>query len=241
MPTDSKIKSYLNKCVENGALSHAYVFYGPNKNLRTDTSIWFANQILKNESLKFHPDLFIIQTEAISEETDISLVGQIKSFLTLKPYSSRYKVVIVESAEKLHSSAQNALLKIFEEAPRYAVIILSINMLSSIPDTIASRAIKVPFWYQQPEIFSRDKTFDSIITDIFTKDSANKYKHMEKLSSLNPSVFFKYWLNFLRVEFKNNPNEQLRILLSKSQNIYFKLAETNSNPKFAYDELLLAL
>jgi|SRR3989344_716664 len=236
-----EIRSYLNKCIEKNALSHAYIFYGPNKALRVNTGIWFANQILKNEPEKFHPDLFIIQAEMITEETAISLVRQIKSFLVLKPYSSRYKVVIVESAEKLHSAAQNALLKIFEEAPQYAVIVLGANTLSAIPDTIASRAIKVPFWRLQPEIFSPDKTFNGIVANIFTENSTNKYKDMEKLNSYNPLTFFKYWLNFLRIELKNNPNEKLRILLSKSQNIYFKLIETNSNPKFAYDELLLLL
>mgnify|MGYP000113880069 FL=1 len=44
--------------------------------------------------------------------------------MQIKPYSSRYKIYIIDEAEKLTQQAQNALLKTIEEPPAYGIIIL---------------------------------------------------------------------------------------------------------------------
>ncbi|MEK7135028.1 MAG: hypothetical protein AAB735_01275 [Patescibacteria group bacterium] len=139
------------------------------------------------------------------------------------------------------SYAQNALLKIFEEAPNYAVIILCAKTLDSISDTIVSRAIKLPFWRIQTETLLLDKNVSNIFELLLKTDYSNKYGCIEKLDSRDALGIFKAWLNFLRIKFKANPTKKITNLLTKSQNIYFKLNETNINPKFAYDELVLSL
>ena len=235
-----KITDYLTRCIENNILSHAYIFYGPDENSKNKMAVWFANKILENKNLKFHPDLLSLKPEA-DEELSIKLIRQLKSFLVLRPYSSEYKVVIIETAEKLNRFAQNALLKIFEEAPIHAIIILCVKTLDSISNTIVSRAIKLPFWRIQPEIATPDKNLSEIFEAIFKTDSPDRYNYVEKFNSQKVLETFKAWLNFLREKFKTNPTEKITDLLIKSQNIYFKLNETNINPKFAYDELLLDL
>ena len=245
-----KIRKYLNYCLENDNLSHAYIFYGPDEISKKDIVLWFANTILRNKNFKFHPDLFFIKPE-FNEEISINWIRQLKNFLTLKPYSSEYKIVVIETAEKLNSYAQNALLKIFEEAPNHAVIILCAKTLDSLSDTIVSRAIKLPFWRIQTEALPPDKTisdiFELLIETEFlnvgnsVSNISNKYGHIEKLDSHKVLEIFKAWLNFLRIKFKANPTKKIADLLAKSQNIYFKLNETNINPKFAYDELILSL
>ena len=221
-------------------LSHAYIFYGPDENSQHKTAIWFANKILSAKGGKFHPDLFFIKPD-LNEEISINLIRQLKSFLTLKPYWGRHKIVIVEAAEKLNSYAQNALLKIFEEAPRHAVIILCAKSLDSISATLVSRAIKLPFWRIQTEVLPPDKTISDIFELLLKTDFPNKYGCIEKLGSDKVLEIFGAWLNFLRRKFRDNPTKESAELLTKSQNIYFKLNETNINPKFAYDELVLSL
>ena len=201
---------------------------------------WFANTILRNKNFKFHPDLFFIKP-AVDEKISIDWIRQLKKFLTLKPYSSEFKIVIIETAEKLNSYAQNALLKIFEEAPDHTIIILCIKTLDSISDTIISRAIKLPFWRIQTKTLLPDKTTSDIFEFLFKADFSNKYGCIEKLDSRNTLEIFAAWLNFLRIKFKANPTKKITDLLAKSQSIYFKLNETNINPKFAYDELVLSL
>ncbi len=240
MDRHNKIKKYLSYCLESDALSHAYIFYGPDEDLKRQTVLWFANTILRNKNFKFHPDLFFIKPE-FNEEISIDWIRQLKNFLTLRPYSSEHKIVVIETAEKLNSYAQNALLKIFEEAPNYAVIILCAKTLDSISDTIVSRAIKLPFWRIQTETLPPDKTISDTFELLLKTDFSNKYGYIEKLDSRDTLGIFKAWLNFLRIKFKANPTKKITDLLTKSLNIYFKLNETNINPKFAYDELVLLL
>jgi len=235
-----KIINYLNRCLENNLLSHAYIFYGPDEDPKHEIALWFANTILRNKNFKFHPDLFFIKP-GFNEEISIDWIRQLKNFLTLRPYSSEFKIVIIETAEKLNSYAQNALLKIFEEAPNHAIIILCAKTLNSISDTIVSRAVKLPFWRIQTEALPPDKTISDIFELLLKTNSSNKYGCIEKLGSNKVLEIFKAWLNFLRIKFKANPTKKITDLLTKSQNIYFKLNETNINPKFAYDELVLSL
>jgi len=235
-----KIEEYLNKCIESNMLSHAYIFYGPDEVPKHEIAFWFANAILKNKNSKFHPDLFFIKP-GFNEEISIDWIRQLKKFLTLRPYSSEFKIVIIETAEKLNSYAQNALLKIFEEAPNHAIIIICAKTLDSISDTLVSRATKLPFWRIQTEALPPDKTTSDIFELLLETDSPNKYNYIEKLDPHKVLEIFKAWLNFLRIKFKANPTKKITDLLTRSQNIYFKLSETNINPKFAYDELVLSL
>ncbi len=235
-----KIINYLKRCLENNLLSHAYIFYGPDENPKRKIAFWFANTILRNKNFKFHPDLFFIKSGS-NEEISINWIRQLKNFLALRPYSSDYKIVVIETAEKLNSYAQDALLKIFEEAPNHAVIILCVKTLDSISNTIVSRAVRLPFWQIQTETLPPDKTISDIFELLLKTDFSNKYGCIEKLGSNKVLEIFEAWLNFLRTKFKENPTKKITNLLTKSQNIYFKLNETNINPKFAYDELLLSL
>ena len=58
-----------------------------------------------------------------------------------KPYSSKYKVYIIDEAEKMTVQAQNALLKTIEEPPEYAVILFLTNTLDVLLQTVRSRCI----------------------------------------------------------------------------------------------------
>ena len=66
---------------------------------------------------------------------------QINSDMAIKPYSSKYKIYIVDEAEKMNEQAQNALLKTIEEPPSYGIIMLLTNNLESMLPTILSRCI----------------------------------------------------------------------------------------------------
>lgn len=233
-----KITDYLNNCIKNDTLSHAYIFYGPDEIFKRKTAFWFANNILKNKDEKLHPDLFSFKPEVFSDIT-IDLIRQMKKFLSLSPYSATYKVVIIENAENLNDYAQNAILKIFEEAPIHAIIILCIKTLDLIKSTIVSRGIKLPFW--RLPLQKEEKFFD-IFEKIFKSDGSELFLAFENLSNGNKiQAVFESWLKFLRIKFLFSPDKRIFGLLKISQNIYFKLSETNINPKFAYDELIISL
>ena len=233
-----KISQYLNHCIDKNSLSHAYVFYGPDEHSKNETALWFANKILNSAGqARFHPDLLFIESDP-DEEISINFVRQLKNFLTLKPCLGEYKIAIIQNAEKLNILSQNAFLKIFEEAPKHVIIILCVKTLDSILGTIASRAVKLSFWQVEHELsLSGQFNFENL----FKASSADAYNCLEKIGAYKTPDFFKEWIIFLRTKFKSNPTKELTALLIKNQNIYFKLNETNINPKFAYDELALSL
>ena len=230
-----KITDYLNNCIKNDTLSHAYIFYGPDEITKIKTAFWFANNILKNKGTKFHPDIFSFKPEVFSDIT-IDLIRQMKKFLSLSPYSADYKIVIIENAENLNDYAQNAVLKIFEEAPIHAIIILCVKTLDSIRETIVSRGIKLPFWRYSDQ---KENELVNIFEKIFKNNNFSDFENLNK--DYKTPMVFESWLRFLRVKFILSPDKKLFNLLKLSQNIYFKLNETNINPKLAYDELFINL
>lgn len=234
-----KIINYLSNCVEKDMLSHAYIFYGPDELAKKAAILKFTNEIL-NINSSFNPDLIFISADT-DEERSINSIRQLKKFLILSPYHGKYKIAVIEAAEKLNVYAQSALLKIFEEAPKSAIIILNAKTIDGILETIISRGIKLPFWRQNNAEPAADKKITDIFEEILNKDIKDKYCAIQKFNDYEAIKIFNLWLWYLRTKFLFEPNKRLNILLKSSQNIYFKLNETNINPKFAYDELIMAL
>lgn len=234
-----KISAYLNNCVEKDILSHAYIFYGPDEINKKDIAMKFIKKILGTDAI-FHPDLILVPSDG-GEERSINVIRQLQKFLILSPYSGSYKIVIIEAFEKLNAYSQNALLKIFEEAPAHAIIMLYAKTIDSIPNTIASRGVKLAFWKQSDTIAIKDKNISGFFNEILNGAPENLYSETQKFNDYKTIEVFRLWLGFLRERFLLSPNKKLADLLKVSQNIYFKLNETNINPKFAYDELILNL
>ncbi|MDO8676627.1 MAG: hypothetical protein Q7K16_03185 [Candidatus Azambacteria bacterium] len=241
-----KIIDYINNCIKNNTLSHAYIFYGPDEISKRKIAFWFANSILKNKDKKFHLDIFSFKPEASSDIT-IDLIRQMKKFVSLSPYSGTHKVAIIENAENLNDYAQNAILKIFEEAPVHAIIILCVKTLDSIRETIVSRGVKLPFWRLNDQKVVRlrspqEEKFFDIFEKVIRGNNLELFSSFEDLHNGNKTpAIFELWIKFLRTKFIFSPDKKLFNLLKASQNIYFKINETNINPKLAYDELLLNL
>lgn len=66
---------------------------------------------------------------------------QINNDIAIKPYSSPYKIYIMNEAEKMTPQAQNAILKTLEEPPEYAVIMLLTSNVNGLLPTILSRCV----------------------------------------------------------------------------------------------------
>ena len=88
-----------------------------------------------------HPDIRWITHEKPSTIAIDEVREQINNDILIKPYSSKYKIYIVDEAEKLTVQAQNALLKTIEEPPAYGIIMLLTNNKDSFLQTILSRCV----------------------------------------------------------------------------------------------------
>ena len=62
---------------------------------------------------------------------------------SLKPYEGKWKVFILEDADRLTPEASNALLKTLEEPPAHTIFILLVEHKANLPDTVRSRSFEV--------------------------------------------------------------------------------------------------
>lgn len=87
-----------------------------------------------------HPDYFELLPEKGKKTVSVASVREACEELFIRPIISDKKILFVPEAGLCEAAAQNAMLKCFEEPPEYAVIILAVNDLSLLLDTIKSRA-----------------------------------------------------------------------------------------------------
>ena len=87
------------------------------------------------------PDIIRVTHEKPNTISVEDIREQLNGDIMIKPYSSPYKIYIVDEAEKLSVQAQNALLKTIEEPPVYAVIILLTTNTGMLLPTIQSRCV----------------------------------------------------------------------------------------------------
>lgn len=90
-----------------------------------------------------HPDVEILQPQKASFGIEEILHWQERVYR--KHYEGKYKVFILEQADKLTLPAENALLKVIEEPPERTIIILSAQNAETLLPTIQSRAQAVYF------------------------------------------------------------------------------------------------
>lgn len=76
---------------------------------------------------------------------NVATVREISAAVSFRPGESRWRVVIVDDAETMQETAQEAFLKTLEEPPAYAVILLLATDVEAILPTILSRATLVRF------------------------------------------------------------------------------------------------
>ncbi len=93
-------------------------------------------------SLNSHPDYYCLSVEEDEKAITISSVRATTEFLAVSTHLGHHKVVLVEDANLLNINSSNALLKILEEPPSYAVFILLSDNVGKLLPTIVSRCQK---------------------------------------------------------------------------------------------------
>lgn len=153
-----RIKEHLQKAIEHNKISHAYILTGEEGMGRKMLARAFAMTLLCERSSQEpcmechscrqllsgnHPDVIWVTHEkpASIGVDDIRL--QINDTIQIKPYSSAYKIYIVDEAGKMTVQAQNALLKTIEEPPSYAILLLLTTNSEAFLPTILSRCIQL--------------------------------------------------------------------------------------------------
>jgi DNA polymerase-3 subunit delta' len=136
------IKDFKN-LVKNSRLGHAYTFFGEPE----VGKFYFAKHLAHLlEEGEFELTNRPLQDALILDDArGIEEMRELKKFLWQKPVISKKRLVVINNAEHLTPQAQNAILKITEEPPEHAVVILIANQLENIISPLLSRAQKIYF------------------------------------------------------------------------------------------------
>lgn len=88
-----------------------------------------------------NPDIKWIYHEKPNTISVEEVREQLINDIAIKPYSSRYKIYIIDESEKMSVAAQNAILKTVEEPPEYGVILILTESKEMMLETIQSRCV----------------------------------------------------------------------------------------------------
>ncbi|MCI8635920.1 MAG: DNA polymerase III subunit [Eubacterium sp.] len=153
-----KIIAYFKNAITMDKVSHAYILNGPDKSGKMMLADAFAAALqcekggdvpcgscrsCRQTEGRNQPDIIYVTHEKPNTISVDDIRKQINDDIVLKPYSSRYKIYLVDEAEKMNVQAQNALLKTIEEPPVYAVILLLTDNADEFLPTILSRCVRL--------------------------------------------------------------------------------------------------
>lgn len=153
----SRVRETLDRVATLSVHPQSFLFSGPRHLGKSLVAREFAEKLIGETATQsnFHPDLLIIGDSSEEDTVSALSVEQIRKaqqFLSRFPEAGKYRVVIIESAERLTLSAENALLKILEEPNDTSIIILITNHPGKLLPTVRSRLFPVSFSLVESEV-----------------------------------------------------------------------------------------
>lgn len=125
------IVSVLENEAKSGKIAHAYLFSGSRGTGKTSIARIFAKTLGVNSE-----DIYEIDA---ASNRGIDEIRAIRDAVNTFPYSSKYKVYIVDEVHMLTKEAWNAFLKTLEEPPEHCLFIMATTEAHKLPDTVISR------------------------------------------------------------------------------------------------------
>ena len=191
----------LKKHVVHGTTRHAYLLAGPPGVGRRTLALRFAQALncqtpsapgipcgecrdCKQIAAMQHPDLTMIEADAEGGTMKVDQIREARRLLTLKPYAANYRVALFLRFHEANDSASNALLKTLEEAPSYAVLILSADNPEQLLPTIVSRCEVLrlrPLKIEEVQQALEEKGFETNQSKLIAHISDGRYGYARRL------------------------------------------------------------
>lgn len=160
-------EALLLEAMRSGRMHHAWLITGPDGVGKATLAYRFARRLLAGlpdqDSLALDPAHPVFRRVAAGGHADLHTVElaydekrrrmrtqiavedirKISAFMSLTPAEGGWRIAIVDGAEEMNPSSANALLKILEEPPRRALLILTCAAPGRLLPTIRSRCRKL--------------------------------------------------------------------------------------------------
>lgn len=150
-----EVLSQLKEWLLNESFSGVYLLCGPKGVGKYSTAKILSKYILcnglKDDSCRCdqcrqfpdHPDYLEIGTN--EEEIKVADIEKVDEFVTLLPFKSKYRVILIDNADNLNLQASNKLLKILEDSKPHTLFFLVSSFPEKLLPTVQSRTCPVEF------------------------------------------------------------------------------------------------
>ena len=150
----------LQRAIDTGRVSHAYLFSGPRGTGKTSTAKVLAMGLNCRNSggqtsepcgecescraIANNSSMDVLEMDAASNR-GIDEIRELRDRVSLAPSSGRMKVYIIDEVHMLTTEAFNALLKMLEEPPEHVIFVLATTEKHKVLATIISRCQSFDF------------------------------------------------------------------------------------------------
>jgi DNA polymerase-3 subunit delta' len=169
----------LLDALRSGRMHHAWLITGPDgvgkatlayrfarrllAGMLSDNSLALdpANPVFRRVAAGAHADMHTVELaydqkrRRMRTQIAVEDVRGISAFMSLTPAEGGWRVAIVDGAEEMNQSSANALLKILEEPPRRAILLLVCAAPGRLLPTIRSRCRRLRLDPLPPEAMER--------------------------------------------------------------------------------------
>jgi DNA polymerase-3 subunit delta' len=178
------------------AMTHAWLITGPPGSGRSNLAFAFAAALLsrgrddldateRQVAARTHPDLGVLSTERVI--ISIDEVRQLVTSSQFSPSVGRFRVMIIEDADRMSERTSNVLLKALEEPPPRTVWILCAPSEADLIPTIRSRVrsvrLRVPSVDEVAELIARRDGVDLAVATRAARESQSHIGMAHRLAT----------------------------------------------------------
>lgn len=177
---NGRLKEQLSRQEKGRGLAHAYIISGPAGSGRHTLARLLAAGMLCTSRgerpcgqcgpcLKVkkgvHPDVSLIAGPDEGKPITVDQVRVLKADAYVRPNEGKRKIYLLEGVDRMNASAQNAMLKLLEEGPRYAAFLLIADNAGALLETVRSRCEELTLLPEDPEEDSKQFFLVQTIAD----------------------------------------------------------------------------
>lgn len=177
-------------------MTHSWLITGPAGSGRSNLAYAFATALLSGDpdgddataaqvAARSHPDLQVLTTEGV-----IIKIADVRETVRRSHYSpsvGRYRVIIVEDADRMAEHASNVLLKELEEPPERTVWILcapsEADLLPTIRSRVRSVRLRVPSVSDVAELLMKRNGIDADLAERAAREAQSHIGMAQRLAT----------------------------------------------------------